>query len=391
MKYLLCCFLLVSIHASAQDLIMQEHSIALKKGIRFKIKAPKGYRIGVAAEGLKRPRFFAKSPDGRLFITDLWDRGDNKKGRILILDGWNEKEKKFTKIQTYLDRLHNPNQVAFYTASGKHFLYVAETGKLFYYEFKPGDTIASSAPKQIATFPAYGLDYKYGGWHLTRSLAFKGNKLYVSIGSSCNACVEKEEVRASVIEMDPDGGNQRIYARGLRNSVGIKWVGTDLWVTSMGRDLTGPDKPEDLFHRVKPNEYYGWPFYYQYRKKIYADKQFNDSAKNTFVKKPPVAAWGFKAHSAPLGFDYFTNFSDTLLNNKFLVALHGSTSGWRQRGNAIVQLLPDGTYRDFITGFLQGKTENSRYGRPCDVIQWNDSSFFISDDKNGVLYFVWKE
>ena len=44
-----------------------------------------------------------------------------------------------------------------------------------------------------------------------------------------------------------------------------------------------------------------------------------------------------------------------------------------------------------VTGFLQGKTEDKRYGRPCDVFQWDDHSFFISDDKNGVIYYVWKE
>lgn len=391
MKYFLLLFLLFASSAYGQLLKLRVAPITLKKGLQFTLKIPDGYQISVAAEGLKRPRFFAKAPDGRLFITDMWDRSDNKKGRVLILDGWNEKEKRFTKVQTYLDKLHNPNQIAFYSTAGKHYLYVAETGKLTYYSFNFGDTMPSSAPKIITTFPDYGLSYKYGGWHLTRSLAFNNNKLYISVGSSCNACVEKEEIRATLIEMNPDGSNQRYYARGLRNSVAIKWVGNDLWATSMGRDGIGPDKPEDLFHTIKQNEYYGWPFYFQYKKVVYADQQFKDSAKTPFVKNPPVAPWGFKAHSAPLGFTYLTGFADPGLNNSFLVALHGSTSVWRQRGNAVVQLLPNGTYREIITGFLQGKTENKRFGRPCDVMQWSNSSLFISDDKNGVIYFVWKE
>jgi glucose/arabinose dehydrogenase len=159
----------------------------------------------------------------------------------------------------------------------------------------------------------------------------------------------------------------------------------------MGRDGIGPDKPEDLFHTVKQNEYYGWPFYFQYRKAVFADPQFKDSAKNPYIKKPPIAPWGFKAHTAPLGFAYFTNFSDAALNNSFLVALHGSTSVWRQRGNAVVQLQPNGSYREIITGFLQGKTESKRFGRPCDIIQWDNRSFFVSDDKHGVIYFAWKD
>lgn len=383
--------LFVSFSAAAQTLKLHEEPIALKKGLNFKVKVPQGYHISIAMEGLKRLRFFAKSPDGRLFITDMWDRSDNKEGRILILANWNEKEKRFARVQTYLSSLHNPNQILFYEKGGNYFLYVAETDKLSYYSYKPGDTVPSSTPIVIATFPDYGLNYKYGGWHLTRSLALKGNKLYVSVGSSCNACIEKEEIRATVLQMDPDGHNKRIFVRGLRNAVGLRWVGEELWATGMGRDGIGPDKPEDLFLKIKPDEYYGWPFFFQYKNAIYTDKTFSDSAKNSFVKKPPVAPWGFKAHSAPLGFCYLTGFSDTMLNNHFLVALHGSTSVWRQRGNAVVQLLANGTYRDVVTGFLQGKTENKRYGRPCDVLQWSETSFFISDDKNGVIYFVWKE
>jgi glucose/arabinose dehydrogenase len=389
-RSLLVVFLFLSMHftSSAQKLQLTEQEIKLKKGIKFKLKVPKGYNISVAAEGLHRPRFFAKSPDGRLFVTDMYDRSDNTKGRILILENWDEKEKRFEMVTTYLDNLHNPNQVLFYERSGKYFLYVAETDKLSFYPYKNGDSHPSSEATIVANFPAYGLNYKYGGWHLTRSLAFHNNKIYVSVGSSCNACIEKEDVRATVLEMDPDGKNQKVYARGLRNSVGIKWINNELWCTTMGRDLIGPDKPEDLFTTVKEGEYYGWPFYYQFQNNVYPDNSFKDSARRAFVKKPPVAAWGFKAHSAPLGFEYIAGFSDSLLNNTFLVALHGSTSVWRQRGNAVVQMLPKGQYREIVSGFLQGKTEDKRYGRPCDVFQWNARSFFISDDKNGVIYFV---
>ena len=367
-----------------------EQPISLSNKLSFKLKIPAGYSIHVAAEGLERPRFFAKSPDGRLFITDMHDRSDNKKGRVLILENWNDTGKKFSKTTVYLDNLHNPNQVAFYSINGQWRIYVAETGKLSYYTYTPGSNKPIGPSKVIATFPDYGLSYKYGGWHLTRSLAFYNNKLYVSVGSSCDACIEEEEVRATIIEMDPEGGNQRIFARGLRNAVGLKWVKDQLWATNMGRDNSGPDKPEDLLHPVRFNDYFGWPFYFQYQKKIVADPNFKDSAQPSYIKRPVVAPWAFKAHSAPLGLEYVTGFADSLLNNSFLVALHGSTSVWRQRGNAVVQMLRNGGYREIVTGFLQGKTEAVRYGRPCDVMQWNERSFFISDDKNGVIYYLTK-
>jgi glucose/arabinose dehydrogenase len=289
-------FILYQFSYSQTGIKLVEQSILLKKKLAFTLKIPQGYKINVAAEGLGRPRFFAKSPDGRLFITDMYDRSDNKKGKVIILGNWNDKEKKFDTVITFLEGLHNPNQVIFYAVNNEHFLYVTETDKLSYYKYIPGDNKHSSPPTVITGFPDYGLNYKYG-----------------------------------------------------------------------------------------------WPYYFQYRKQILIDPAFKDSVHPAYTIKPPVARWGFKAHSAPLGFEFLSSFSDPALNNSFIVALHGSTSVWRQRGNVVVQMMLNGTYRDIVTGFLQGKTENKRFGRPCDIFQWNNNSFFISDDKNGVIYYIWKE
>src|SRR5438046_1105100 len=148
-------FLFFIHHLSAQDLKLIEHSIHLNNKTSFDLKIPKGYNISVAVEGLARPRFFAISPDRRLFITDMHDRSDNKKGRVLILESWNEKERRFSKITTYLDNLHNPNQVAFYERNNEQYIYVAETGKLSHYKYKAGDNKPSSEAKIIARFPDY--------------------------------------------------------------------------------------------------------------------------------------------------------------------------------------------------------------------------------------------
>jgi len=370
------------------------HPVSLQKGVELNVRIPEGYHISVAAEGLRRLRFLTKSPDGKLFATDMYDRSDNIKGRVYLFSDWNDTTHRFEKVYTFLDNLHNPNQVSFYTSKDSMYIYVAETGQLNYYVYHAGDTIAGGPPTTIAAFPDYGLSYKYGGWHLTRSIAFHNNKLYVSVGSSCNACIEKEDVRATVLEMNPDGTNKTIYASGLRNSVGIKWVGKQLWATSMGRDLIGPDKPEDLLLHVEKGITYHWPYYYQYNGRIFADAQMQDSAGiNTITvpAAPPLAFAGFKAHSAPLGLEYFNGFADARLNNAILVALHGSTSVWRERGNEIVKVNGRNNYTPVVTGFLTGKTENERKGRPCDVLMNDPQSFFFTDDLNGVLYYVWKD
>ena len=375
------------VRTPAGKIILKEVPVLLSTGEQFNLKIPLDYRLAVAAEGMHRLRFLAMSPDKRLFATDMYDKSDNRKGRVLIFENWNDSFMRFERITTYLDHLHNPNQVAFYN----NYLYVAETDKLTRFAYHAGDSLPADTGEIIARFPAYGLSYKYGGWHLTRSIAFHHDKLYVSVGSSCNACVEEEEIRAAILEMDPDGSNSIVFARGTRNSVGIKWIGDTLWATSMGRDLIGPDKPEDVFEKIQRDGFYGWPYYFHYRQKIIEDAQFKDSARPAWVKPPPVPFCGFKAHSAPLGFEYFNKFRDPALQNSVLVCLHGSTSVWRQRGNAVVRIGAGNNYTEVVSGFLTGKTEADRHGRPCDVLMKDDHSFFVTDDLNGVLYYIWKE
>jgi glucose/arabinose dehydrogenase len=330
-----------------------------------------------------------------LFALDMFNKSDNKKCQIYIFDDWSESEHRFKSIKTYLDNLHNCNQVGFYTDKGKDYIYVPESGKLTRYLFQKGDTKPTTAGEVILTMPDQGThDYKYGGWHMTRSLALHNNKLYVSIGSGCNACIEDEPMRATIMEMNLDGSDQKYYARGMRNAVGIKWIGDKLWATNMGRDQIGADVPEDLFMEVKAGQYYGFPFSYQYQGKIVNDKAFLDSVKLDWMKtEPPVAFCGFKAHSAPLGFDYFKDFEDKDLKNTFLVALHGSNTVKRERGYSVVKVTGTNSYTDIVTGFLPkgSKEDKDRLGRPCDVLMRDKKSFFVTDDLNGVLYLIWKK
>src|SRR5215217_6373156 len=207
---------LLPVVAFAQSRLVS-HPIATKDGRKFSLNLPADYEIIPAAEGLKRVRFFAKSPDNRIFVTDMYNLADNKRGTVYILDGWSAQNGKFSRVIPYLTNLRNPNSVAFYTdKNGQDWFYLAETDKLTRRKFTRGETKPSSAPQTLAVFPDYGLSYKYGGWHLTRTIAFSPEgKLYISVGSSCNACIEKEKVRATVMEMNPYGSGQRYFAKGL--------------------------------------------------------------------------------------------------------------------------------------------------------------------------------
>ncbi len=379
-------FLFLTFSLSAQVKLTPQE-INLKDGKKFKLNLPADYEIIPAAEGLKRVRFFAQAPDRRIFVTDMFNLTDNKRGKVYILGEFDEKSGKFGKITEYMSGLKNPNSVAFFTdKNGQDWFYVAETDKLTRRKFtrneqKPTDP----KPQTVTTFPDYGLSYKYGGWHLTRTVVFGGNgKMYVSVGSSCNSCVEKEKVRATILEMNPDGSGQKVYAKGLRNAVGLRWMGNNLWATNQGSDHLGLKKPDETFYPIKNGADYGWARCYQANGKIFRDPKIKGNCRNV-----PRSYGYFPAHSSALGFDYFDEeTSGETLKNSFLVALHGSTDKTVGSGYKLVIMRKGEKLQDFLSGFLQGKTV---HGRPCDVFKLTPDSFLVSDDHNGVVYYIRKK
>ena len=252
------------------------HTLTYAPGKQITLKLPDAFDINIAASGLKRVRFFAKSPDGRIFVTGMYDLADNQRGSVFILEGWDKNTHRFTRVTHYLDRLRNPNNLAFWTdpSTKQTWLYLPLTDKLVRYKYNAGDNAPTSAPETLIRFPDYGLHYKYGGWHLTRTVAVVdmhgSTRIFVSVGSSCNYCQEDEVLRASVVSMDPDGKNQQIEAQGLRNAVDLHQVaqmeGGPVFATNMGDDHLGNKLPEDTFFQLNiagntpPN--YGWPTCY---------------------------------------------------------------------------------------------------------------------------------
>jgi glucose/arabinose dehydrogenase len=362
--------------------------VQLKSGRTVTLNLPSGFEIIPAAEGLKRVRFFANAPDGRIFVTDMYNLTDNKRGAIYILDGWDAETGKFAKVIPYMTGLHNPNSVQFYNdASGQEWIYIAETEKLTRRRFTRGEeSPTDTQPQTVATFPDYGLDYKYGGWHLTRTIAFSpAGKLYVSVGSSCNSCVEKEDVRATVLEMDPDGTGKRVYARGLRNAVSIKWFGNFLFATNQGSDHLGTARPDETFYALKSNLDYGWPYCHSANGRIFPDPKIKRGSGCRGVPGPYAH---FPARSSALGFDFFDDPETPVeLKDAFLVALHGSTNKDIARGYKIVAMRKGQKLQDFITGFL---SKGTVLGRPCDIMKLAPDSFLFSDDNKGVVYLVRK-
>ena len=397
------------------------HPIQLASGKRLTLNLPTDFTVSAAAQGLKRVRFMAWSPDRRIFATDMYSLAHNRLGKVYILEGWDEKTGAFAKIATYLDRLRNPNNLAFYTEPaqdgkpGQSWLYLPLTDRLVRYKYNAGDNAPTSPPEVLARYPDYGLSYKYGGWHLTRTVAVATlhgkTRVFVSVGSSCNACREKEEIRATLTAMGPDGGHPEIVARGLRNAVGAEYVpdldGGALFATNMGADHLGNLDPEDTFfeldseaHPIEPDANYGWPTCYFSHGQPHADPLVSAPKPTDRIfpappagpppeqfdcAKVPPAYTTFAAHSSPLGLAYFDG-SNAALGNSFLVALHGAGHPSIGTGYKLVRFSPaDRAPRDFLTGFLdRGKVA----GRPCGILRIGKDAFLLTDDRDGAIYYV---
>lgn len=375
--------------AVAQVAPLTPASVTFSSGKTITLDIPQGYSIDVAADGFRSMRFMAWSPDHRLFVGEMANASDTHTGRVIILDNFNPETGTFSGVHTYLDNLRNPNSVAFYQdPQGNEWIYVALTDELVRYPYNDGDDAPTTAPQVIATFPDFGEPASEGGWHLTRTLAFDGDNLYVSVGSGCNSCEEPGEetnvVRADILEMNPDGSDSRVIASGLRNAVGIIYADGALYATANEVDQLGADRPDDLLYKIQDGADYGWPYCYEYDGAVYPD---TTTAWKTPIdcSQVPLAYAELGPHTAPLGLAYFDDtFADPALHDAFLVAEHGS--GDPSIGNGyMVSLVRSGSVTPFITGFLQNSV---RQGRPVDILQNDDNSFFLTDDFNGAVYYL---
>jgi glucose/arabinose dehydrogenase len=229
-----------------------------------------------------------------------------------------------------------------------------------------------------------------GGNHWSRNVGIgPDGKLYVTVGSSCNACVEEDERRAAMLRYEPDGSGYRLYARGLRNAVDFAWrPGTgELYATDNGRDLLGDDFPPCELNRIEPGADYGWPVANGDR----VPDPDNGAGQQARIAASTPPAFSFRAHNAPLGITFLTHPSQPAsLRGAALVALHGSWNRTQKDGYKVVALRWDerGAIRseDFVTGFLDGEEV---FGRPVDVAEApNSGKIFVSDDYAGVVYAI---
>lgn len=340
-----------------------------------KLKVPPGFKVSVFADTKTRPRLMALSPGGTVLVTGTSD------GLLLALPDAN-KDGRADRVATVLRDLDAPHGVAFH--EGK--LYIAETGRVVRYDWNEPQ-LAVSNRREVATLPR-------GGSHFTRTLVFHNGKMYVAAGSNCNVC-EDEPGRAMVQEFNPDGTGARVFARGLRNAVGlaVSPVTNTIWASDNGRDWLGDELPPDeIVNLGKTGGDFGWPFCYGRR---VVDTTYRGATAARCARTEP-SAFDLPAHSAALGIGFYTGtqFPREYRNDLF-VAFHGSWNRSTPTGYKVVRIRMNErgeptAMEDFLTGFLPpGETRRGRWiGRPVGVLVAPDGSMLISDDAGGAIYRV---
>lgn len=323
----------------------------------FPLKLPAGFSISIFADGLGGPRVLAWDPEGTLLVSIP------SLGKVVAAET----------NRTVIDGLNRPHGIAFSDTT----LYIAETDQVARYDYDPVTKRASNKRKLV--------DLPGGGNHFSRTIGFGPDKnLYISVGSSCNVCIESDERRAAIL-VNTDRGTSE-YATGLRNSVFFTWhpKTQEMWATDMGRDMIGDNIPPDEVNIVKNGNFYGWPYCYG---KNVEDSTFRpgQSCDNAIPSHIDL-----QAHSAPLGLAFIPDSWPTEYHDDLLIAYHGSWNRTQPTGYKIVRakLDAEGKYKtteDFITGWLSG---NGALGRPVDLLFGPDGSLYISDDKAGVVYKV---
>ena len=341
--------------------------------VDFPLKIASGFKVGVFAKDLGKARDLQFSPGGVLLVSSKDD------GDVYALpdkDGDGRADKKVV----VLSGLDSPHGLVF--SGGKFF--VAQLNKVSRYSWDE-ENLSAKFEKKLFDIP-------YNGGHSTRSIVIdKDGDLFVTIGSSCNVCVEKHPWLASVIVSDVEGKTPQVYATGLRNSVFIKINPKtgELWGTEMGRDMIGDNLPPEEVNIITKGKNYGWPNCYG--NKIH-DEKFDHSHSARECEKIQVPIYGFQAHSAPLGLVFIDSAQfPQSWQGDLLVSYHGSWNRSVPTGYKIVRMNVKGNKitgeTAFLTGFLQG---TNALGRPVDLEFDSSGSLYISDDKIGVVYKIIK-
>ncbi|MEP7253514.1 MAG: sorbosone dehydrogenase family protein [Ginsengibacter sp.] len=361
--------------------------------------APAGFNVTTFADGLDNPRWMYVAPNGDIFVAEANTVSDgfakttgdkekttSKNSILLLRDADHNGEPEIRKI--FMTGLNRPFGMLILNNQ----FYVANTDAVWMYPYKEGQIEISGDGKKILDLPAGGYNN-----HWTRNLLASpdGSKIYVTVGSGSNVAehgIDNEKRRADILEINPDGTGEKIYASGLRNPVGLGWApGTNtLWTAVNERDALGDDLVPDYTTSVTEGAFYGWPYSYFGKNEDPRRK----GERPDLVAKAIVPDVPLGAHTASLGlaFDDKNYFKGSYSGGLF-VAQHGSWNRSELSGYKVVFVpfsngKPSGPMQDFLTGFIVEQNRNRVYGRPVGVVFANDGSMLITDDASDRIWRI---
>ena len=340
--------------------------------LQTRLKLPEGFRIETWASEIPNARLLLRTPADDLLVSSP------REGKIFLIRKDANGDRQNDGVEVLVENLDRPHGIAWHQGE----LFVAEGSAVVRMPFDP-ETREVGAPERIIT----GLPD--GGNHWTRTVHVgPDEKLYVSIGSSCNVCEEEDPRRAAIVRYELDGSGEKIFATGLRNAVDFTWRPETggLYSTGNGRDLLGDDFPSEEINLVVEDGFYGWPYANPPRQ---PDPDFGALRPDKVAMSiPPVHE--LPAHSAPMGIVFYEGDSfPARYRGAAFVALHGSWNRRKKQGYEVVTLFFRENGEIDREPFLQGfEVDEDVSGRPVGLAVGADGALFVADDYTGSVYRI---
>ena len=368
--------------------------------------APPGFKVSEYAGGLDNPRNILVANNGDVFVSEANTeiKGLKKIGASII---GATKSEDLNKSANNVILLRDTNgdgipdvRTVFLSGLNQPFgmlilggyFYVANTDGVWRYPYKTGETHLTAPGKRILILPAGGYNN-----HWTRNLRTNADssKIYVSVGSGTNDAEQgpaNEVRRADILEINPDGTGERIYASGLRNPAGIDLQPQThvLYAAVNERDTFGDNLVPDYFTSVQQGGFYGWPYAYFGQ---HPDPK-HPGERPDMVKKSITPDFSLGSHTASLGLAFYTGtkFPQRYWNGAF-IGQHGSWNSSKLVGYKVtfipfVNGKPQGHMEDFLTGFIADPVKEEVYGRPVGIAIAKDGSILVADDSGNKIWQV---
>jgi hypothetical protein len=368
-------------------------------------QVPAGFKVALFAEGLSGPRQMRVAPNGDIFVAET------RAGRIRVLraaDG----DSKPSANEIYASALNRPFGITFYpSGNNPKWIYVANTGSVVRFPYKPGDIKAAGKPETVVE------DLPHGYGHSTRDIVFSNDdkRMLVSVGSASNDAegigsppggLQKwtaehplggiwgsETDRAAVLMFDPEGKRAGVFATGIRNCVGLAVhpASGDVYCSTNERDGMGENLVPDYVTRVREGGFYGWPWFY-----IGSNEDPRHAGERPDLKgKVALPDVLIQSHSASLGLTFYNgNAFPSEYRGDGFAAEHGSWNRSRRTGYKVIRVrlkdgVPTGEYQDFVTGFVINDSEV--WGRPVGVAVAHDGALLVSEDANGTIWRITRQ